>query len=180
MEYEEAIKQLDYIKQLKQELSTERIKLHSILKEFSALYPKSSTGEFYRKCSYTYNELFTLPSDFPHQLMLADTIQVAIFYSNLSRTVLLYREGYSGVLKEESTHPRILFNVHRDLDVVIQLEHQTELYKYFNYILRNKKNEVQRIKGTKCMKSLHEVVRDLEDRVKVLEYNYELLLKKRK
>ena len=129
--------ELTYLNEVKEELSKERFNLHFKLKAFSALYPKTDTNTFYRQCAYTHSYLYIVPAGFPKNLLIAKTTQVAVFYSNLSRTVLLYREGYSQELLTSPTHPKILFQVKKDLEDILTIEHKLELYKYLNYVLKS-------------------------------------------
>jgi hypothetical protein len=134
----------EYYLKTKKDLLNERLKLNQRLRPFMRMYPRMLTGAFYRSCAYTHNELkLQLPEDFPTHLRVADTYQTCMFYSNLSRSVLLFKSGHTSELLHVPNRPILLFEIKSELDELTLMEHRLELLKYLNHILRDTQLDIE-------------------------------------
>ena len=159
----------EYKNSITRELSTQRHTLHKKISTFSTLYPKMTTSDFYRLCSYTHAENFSLPKSIPNNLRVAKTIYENIFYSSLVRTVLLIKEGYKNALIHEPNRPEKLFCVVKGIEDLLLTEQRLELYKYLNLLLKDITPLQKESKDTRL--SLLQRVLNLEKRVNAIEKN---------
>lgn len=152
----------NYKASLKDELTTLRFQLRKKLEPYHSLYQAMSTNDFYRKCSFTHSALYSLPNNFPKNLKVADSPQIAAFYSNLSRTCLLFSSGYSSGLKDSSEVKSSIF-LSSKVDEMTLLENRIELYKYLNAILNNTIKYVKKGKSQSTLYSPKDIINILKD-----------------
>jgi hypothetical protein len=157
---------IEYQNGLKLELTKLRHNLHFNLKPFIQQYPRMTTGTFYRQCACTHAELYEIPKGFPVALKVADSAQVAHFYSNLCRTCLLLHEGYNNTLFLSTNRPTNFFSSFK-IDTITLMEQRLELLKYLVQITSKKERRVPAVKHPRIQKS--PPVDNLEYRLEQLE-----------
>jgi hypothetical protein len=161
-------KEKEYEKELKDTLLSQQFNLNRRLKPFIDLYPKMPRGQFYRKCAYTHSQVGLVPKDFPSNLLIAQVPQESNYYSNLSRTCLLFHSGYSNGLNEDKQALITLFKSNKNIDDATILEQRIELLRYLFTLLKEPKKDLKRIKPF-SPRDVENALKNHEERILTLE-----------